>query len=194
MVDVDTTFWETLFGGGHGFVGLGNAGGGDIELKAAPPPKANSEEPCKGDRFELLKLPGPGGVKERRLCAYLPESYFRTRKRYPVVFMFGGFMSNEMARLRGRRNATHIADEIFRETGQEAILIGVDASTKTGSSYLEDSPINGPWDTWLSNRALSFIDLHLRPRWSRSGEKAPNAYEKRRTSRKKPPHGNARFR
>lgn len=169
VVDVDTTFWETLQGGGHGFVGLGNAGGGDLELKSAAPREPSSEDPCHGARFELLKVDAPvlagsaGNPTERRFCAYLPPSYASSpARRYPVVFLFGGFMSNEMARLRGRRNATQMADEIFRETGQEAILVGVDASTKTGSSYLEDSPVTGQWDTWLSGPALAAIDGHFR--------------------------------
>lgn len=168
VVDVDATFWETLFGGGHGFVGLGSAGGGDVELKAAPPPKPK-KEPCQGPRFELLEVSAPelaGSIHnstQRRFCAYLPASYASSPdRRYPVVLLFGGFMSNEMARFRGRRNAAEVADEIFRETGQEALLVGVDASTTLGSSYLDDSPVTGRWDTWLSGPALAAIDGHFR--------------------------------
>lgn len=178
VLDVDHTFWPTVFGRGRGLQGSSKAGakGGEIALSrpqsSAPRPDAGSE-PCSGPRMKLVVIEesslsrvteSPG----RRFCAWLPKSWATApeTRRYPLIFMLPGFMSGEMAYLSGKNHAGDRLDAMLASVKgaklPEAILIGVDTSTKMGSTYLEDSPTNGPWDTFLASRALPELEKTLR--------------------------------
>lgn len=168
VLDVDHTFWETLFGGGRGFVGLSEGAGGAIVARG-PKPVVKRAEPCSGERMVLFQVEAPtlagtiGNPTSRRFCAYVPRSYAaEPARRYPVVFLFGGFMSTEMARLGPKSRIKAAFDAIADQAGKEAILVGVDASTKLGSSYLEDSPITGQFASFVSGPMLREADAHLR--------------------------------
>jgi enterochelin esterase family protein len=71
-------------------------------------------------------------------------------------------MSGEMAYLRGRGTLAETADRIAHETGREAVLVGVSTRTRTGSTYLADSPVSGAFDTFLSRRGLDALEAELR--------------------------------
>jgi S-formylglutathione hydrolase FrmB len=166
LLDVDHTFWETLVGGGHGLVGSGKA---NTELRlvanpSRPPPNA---ERCKGERYRLLTLDAPElSPQPRRFCAWLPKSWEASpARRYPIVLMFPGLMSTDLAYLTGRDHLGVRLDRMDRE----AVLVGVDTSTAIGSTYLEDSPATGPWATFMTTRALPEIDRELHGLGRRSG-------------------------
>jgi enterochelin esterase-like enzyme len=168
VLDVERSFWATLFGGGHGLVGIGPRGGDEVALAGAKP-EPPAPEPCAGDRYQLVVAQAPeteGAVKNptaRRFCAYLPPSYREApSRRYPLVLMLPGLFSGEMSRLRGKNGAAEVADAIARETGREVIVVGVDTSTRSGSTYLEDSAVTGAFDTFLAGRGLEAIDAALR--------------------------------
>ena len=44
----------------------------------------------------------------------------------------------------------------------DVIVVGVDTSTKTGSTYLTDSPTSGQWDTFFTKDLIPFVDSHYR--------------------------------
>jgi pimeloyl-ACP methyl ester carboxylesterase len=75
-------------------------------------------------------------------------------------------MSTEMSYLNGQKHIGTRLDAISAETHHEAILVGVDTSTPTGSTYLEDSQANGPFATFLAGPALAELErtLHAIPR------------------------------
>jgi S-formylglutathione hydrolase FrmB len=168
VVDVDHAFWSTMFGGGPGLMGMGEASGGDLALSPHRP-HPRSGEPCSGPRYKLITVRDPrlagtvGNSIDRRFCAYLPRSYGdHPGRRYPMVLMFPGLFSGEMSRMRGRHSAAAAADEIARATSREAILVGVDTSTRTASTYLEDSPVTGAFDSFLAGVALDALQRELR--------------------------------
>lgn len=170
VLDVERTFWDTMFGGGKGWMGMGSPGNPDVELR--PPPSSRprgSDEPCSGERMRLLVVHAPevagtlGNGVDRRLCAWLPPSYASLpQRRYPVVVMLPGMGGNEMTRLWGTRHTGHITDELAEKTGREVILVGVDSRTTFGSSYFEDSPITGKWETFITQTVLTTVDGELR--------------------------------
>lgn len=168
VLDVDHSFWATIFGFGPGYVGVGAPAGGAVSLTPNPT-RAASGEPCSGPRYKLVVVREPraeGAVKnpiDRRFCAYLPRSYEdRPTRRYPMVLFLPGLMSNEMARMRGRESVPEAIDKIARETSLEAIVVGVDTTTKVGSTYLEDSPVTGAFDTFLAGPAIAALERELR--------------------------------
>lgn len=185
VLDVAHDFWPTTFGGGHGKMGASKPGGGEIALAANPSRDEgkdgkDSKEPCAGARYKLIEVqipplpastkavmnvtPSRPGGSTRRFCAYLPESYdAKPERRYPVIYLLPGLLSNEMAYLRGDGSAAKRADKISAELGgREVILVGVDTATPLGSTYLEDSPVTGPWDTFLTTRAIPEIEKTVR--------------------------------
>lgn len=168
VVDVDHAFWSTMFGVGPGLTGVGNPDGGDLSLVPNRPHRA-SGEPCSGPRYKLITVRDPrvagsvGNSIVRRFCAYLPRSYHdKPSRRYPMVLLFPGLFSGEMSRLRGKHSAAAAADAIALETSREAILVGVDTGSKTGSTYLEDSPVTGAFDTFLAGPGLDALERELR--------------------------------
>lgn len=162
IFDVDHTFWETFQGGGKGFVATGAAGGGPMTLAPNPAPAGPARERCEGDRYKLVVI-DDAQLGKRRFCAYLPASWAtEPRRRYPVVLLLPGFGSNEMSYLAGSKHAGERLDAISKETSREAVLVGVDTSVPLGSTYLEDSPVMGPWDTFLAQRALPVLEKELR--------------------------------
>lgn len=167
VVDKTKQFWPTMFGGGSGnFLGVSDVatnGYASVKLDLIPdfgPPK----EGCVGNRLELVRLTDPdlagtiGNATERRLCVLLPPSYATdATRRYPVVFLFPGFSSTDTAYLRGNQDLKPKADG----SGVEAILVGVDTSTKHGSTYFTDSAAGGKWDAFVP-KMVAEIDKRYR--------------------------------
>ena len=170
IFDVGHTFWATFQGGGKGFTASGPSGGGPIRL--APNANANDatapRERCEGERYKLVVVED-AQLGKRRFCAWLPSSWkTEPRRLYPVILLLPGFGSTDMSYLAGNHHAGERFDAIAKELGREAVLVGVDTSVPLGSTYLEDSPPMGAWDTFLARKALPVLDreLHLRPRRS----------------------------
>lgn len=160
ILDVDHTFWMTVFGQGKGLRGTGPSGGGAVAI-APNPPRGPDVERCTGSRYKLIEVPSPGlPTPKRRFCAFLPASFQETdtAKRYPVVFMLPGFTSTEMAYLTGKRHMGERADALAKETKREVVLVGVDTSVPIGSTYLEDSKTNGPFATFFAGPALLAVE------------------------------------
>lgn len=159
VLDVDHTFWPTVFGQGKGLQGTGTSGGGAVVLRPNPP-RVETER-CAGPRYRLVEVPSPGlPTPKRRFCAWLPPSFQEndTTRRYPVVFMLPGFMSTDVAYLNGKRHMGDRADALAKETKREVVLVGVDTSVPIGSSYLEDSKANGPFATFFAGPALLAVE------------------------------------
>lgn len=165
VADTQGRFFDTLLGRGVAGNARGHAevrGGRatvQLEALAADPPRP---ERCAGERYELITLDAPevrGAVDNptrRRLCARLPASYAAApQRRYPVVFVLPGIAGTD-ATVTGDFPA--IADE----AGAEAIYVGVDTSTRTGSTYFVDSPVTGAWERFLFERAVPAVDARLR--------------------------------
>jgi pimeloyl-ACP methyl ester carboxylesterase len=161
IVDVEHTFWATFQGGGKGFMAHGNSGGGTLQLAQAPAQSGPPRERCQGERYKLV-IVEDAKLGNRRFCAYLPASWKpASKRRYPVVLMLPGFGSNEMSYLTGKRHAGERLDELSKETKREAVLVGVDTSVPLGSTYLEDSPVMGEWDTFMANKVLPALEREL---------------------------------
>ncbi len=161
IFDVGHTFWETFRGGGKGFVASGTPGGGPMRLAPNPVDPPPRPERCEGERYKLLVIED-AQLGKRRFCAYLPASWKTDPLRlYPIVLLLPGFGWSEMSYLAGRRHAGERLDVISKEMSREAVLVGVDTSVPLGSTYLEDSPVMGAWDTFLAKKALPVLDREL---------------------------------
>lgn len=122
------------------------------------------DEPCVGDGHELVVLDAPevaGAMHNdtsRRLCVVLPASYGTSpERRYPVVYEFPGWGGDDAHYITSFHH-----DRLFRAAAPDAILVLIDTSTKSGSSYIVDSPRTGAWDTYVSKRVIPEIDARFR--------------------------------
>ena len=162
VLDVDHGFWPTFAGDGHGLVGQAKPGGGTVTLAANPP---RTRTKCEGPRYRSIvveqEYDGPGSPARRLFCAWLPKT-FQDDRTYPVVFLLPGFMSNEMAYL----GPNGLGPKLDAMNG-DAVLVGVDTSSKSGSSYLPDDS-DEPYGTILSAKALEEIETAVHGRFRRS--------------------------
>lgn len=125
-------------------------------------------EPCRGERRLLKIVEDPrvagniGNATARRLCIHLPATYdTQPQKRYPVVYMLPG-LGGADASLFEAAGIHESADSLASQTGREAILVGIDTSTKLGGSYLVPSPLTGNFEQFVVQTVVGYIDTHFR--------------------------------
>jgi pimeloyl-ACP methyl ester carboxylesterase len=170
IVDVDHVGIEALLGGGDDtLTGLSDAF--DAAAGAAPAipvsgqPRQNRRELCQGDRLILEQIEAPevagtvGNPTSRRVCVRLPKRYAeRASARFPVIYALPGLGSTDAAVIA----AYHLDPD-------DIIVVAVDTSSKTGSSYLVDGPTTGNWDRFFANQLIPRIDAHYRTIARREG-------------------------
>jgi enterochelin esterase-like enzyme len=180
ILDVRQAFWSALMGGD----GAGNLGGlsapalpingqarrVNLELEALPTAGPRPER-CLGERFELLRVQAAelagelGNETARRLCVWLPASYRRSpQRRYPVVYLLPGLGGRDTSYLTGNQEVRALADALAKDGPGEVILVGVDTSTRHGSTYFTDSAAAGAWATFARQQLVPEIDRRYRTR------------------------------
>jgi pimeloyl-ACP methyl ester carboxylesterase len=89
----------------------------------------------------------------------LPPSYAKHRaRRYPVIYALPGLGGTDTS-FYGRPVDL---EALEKESGREAIIVSVDTSTRSGSTYLTDSPTEGDFDTFLAAEVPAAIDKAYR--------------------------------
>jgi enterochelin esterase-like enzyme len=151
-------------------MGDSKPGSYDIALDQVARHSKVESESCSGANHELVTLDAPevagamGNPTARRACVILPASYATGTRRYPVVYEFPGWGGDIAHYIKGYKH-----DALFAAAAPEAILVLVDTSTRSGSSYLVDSPRTGQWDTFLAKRLIPAIDQRYRTIATREG-------------------------
>lgn len=164
-VDVNETGIEALLGGGEGtMIGLSplfDVGDSAVEAPAIVVGGRASRAPrelCQGERLTIERLEAPevagtvGNPTSRRVCVQVPVGYAdHPEKRYPVIYALPGLHSTD-----GAVVASYKLDP------PGAIVVAVDTSTPSGSTYLVDSATAGHWDTFFARRLIPHIDANYR--------------------------------
>lgn len=121
-------------------------------------PRPERPETCQGDRLTLEHIEAPevvgtvGNPTSRRACVRVPPGYAEHPERhYPVIYGLPGLLSTDAAVVPG-----------YHLDLDDTIVVGVDTSTRTGSTYLVDSPVTGRWDTFFTRDLIPYIDAHYR--------------------------------
>ncbi|HEV7557967.1 MAG TPA: alpha/beta hydrolase [Kofleriaceae bacterium] len=163
VVDLSHRGIVGLFGAGDSLQG-GSAPFAVTDTTTTAPPitltpssRGRGAESCVGPALALERIDDPavagtvGNNTSRRACVLVPKSYASHPERhYPVIYVFPGLAGDDQETL----------DDLDR--GLEAIVIAVDTSTKTGSTYLVDSPTSGAWDSFFTTKLVPYIDAHYR--------------------------------
>jgi S-formylglutathione hydrolase FrmB len=115
-------------------------------------------ERCQGPQLTLERIDAPevagtvGNPTSRRACVRVPPGYAdHPDRHYPVIYVVPGLGSNDESVIAG-----------YKVEPADAIVVAVDTSTRTGSTYLVDSPTSGHWDTFFTRDLVPFIDAHYR--------------------------------
>ena len=169
VVDVDHAGIEALLGGGDGtLTGLSDtfdAAGAAPAIAVSPSPPDRRPERCQGDRLVLEQIDAPevagtvGNPTSRRACVHLPASYAeRPTAHFPVIYALPGLGSTDAAVI----SSYHLDPD-------DIIVVAVDTSSKTGSTYFVDNPTTGNWDSFFAKKLIPQIDAHYRTIARREG-------------------------
>jgi S-formylglutathione hydrolase FrmB len=136
----------------------GPAGAAAPVIALASHPSPERPEACQGGGLTLERIEAPevagtvGNPTSRRACVRVPHGYAEHPERhYPVIYGLPGLLSTDSAVVPG-----------YHLDLDDTIVVGVDTSTRTGSTYLVDSPTSGQWDTFLTKDLIPYIDAHYR--------------------------------
>jgi S-formylglutathione hydrolase FrmB len=103
-----------------------------------------------------------GDPHVRRIPVYLPPSYGRVNKRYPVIYLLAGFTgSGEMMQNRSPWTETFAerCDRLIaRKKMGEAIVVMPDCFTRYGGSQYVNSSATGRYEDHVAKELVSYID------------------------------------
>ena len=108
---------------------------------------------------QALKANKVGEKTEKEVCIYLPPSYFKSDKSYPVVYYLHGYMEHASTFVSGSKKQL---DEAFKNGGKEFILVGVNGLNQLGGSFYTNSPVSGNWEDYVVDEVVSLVDENFR--------------------------------
>ena len=96
----------------------------------------------------------------KELLIYLPPNYYKSEKRYPVVYFFHGFSESPSF----VRTAEKSFNQYMLEAGgKEFIVVGIDGRIKgSDGSFYSNSPVTGPWEDYVIDEIIPYIDENYR--------------------------------
>ncbi len=132
-------------------------------------------------RIELPLLPSRllrgnllGDPDEREVLVYLPPSYdAQTTRRYPVVVVLPPYGAGHRSLVNYKLWEPDLFERyealLDRDEATEAILVAPDCMTRWGGSQFIDSPALGPYQSYLVDEVLPFVDGRYRTIPTRDG-------------------------
>ncbi|HZJ62959.1 MAG TPA: alpha/beta hydrolase-fold protein [Kofleriaceae bacterium] len=171
-LDVSHAGLPSLLGGGDGTLTGASAvfevAGETVvapPIALAPAPHRALPERCTGAGLTLERVDAPdvagtvGNPTSRRACVRVPAGYAEHPERhYPVLYALPGLFSTDAAVIAS-----------YHLEPADMIVVAVDTSTRTGSTYLVDSATSGRWDTFFTRGLIPHIDAHYRTLARRDG-------------------------
>lgn len=118
-------------------------------------------------RFESKLLRGNvlGDPVEREVLVYLPPSYDGTR-RFPLVVILPPYAAGHRSLINYKLWEPDLFERyealVARGECGEAILVAPDCMTRWGGSQFLDSPATGPYQSYLIEEVLPFVDARYR--------------------------------
>jgi enterochelin esterase family protein len=114
----------------------------------------------------LLRGNPLGDPHERELFVYTPPGYDSSQQRYPLLLALAGYGSTNRSLLNYdffQPNAVERFDRLIREGKMKPALLALpDAIDRWGGSQFIDSAATGPYQSYLCDEIVPFIDSHYR--------------------------------
>lgn len=115
---------------------------------------------------KVLKNNPLGDPYQRDVVVYLPPSYVKSNKRYPVVYLIAGFTGYGILNLNlspFSENIQQRLDRLIRTKKiKEMIVVMPDCFTKYGGSQYVNSSATGRYEDYMTKEIVPFIDSHFR--------------------------------
>jgi len=126
-------------------------------------------------RFESGLLSGNllGDPTEREVLVYLPPSYDEGTRRYPLLMVLPPYAAGHRSLLNYKVWEPDLFERYERllaaKEADEAILVSPDCMTRWGGSQFVDSTTLGPYQRYLVEEVLPFVDGRYRTIAAREG-------------------------
>ena len=127
--------------------------------------KAQSELHWKFDTIKAPSLEGNilGDDPNRLIEVYLPPSYYKTDKRYPVVYYLSGYNSRgRKPDYKVKKHKQLIDEKIENNLLNEIIFVMVSGSNRLRGSFYVNSLVTGNWADFVTKDLVSYIDKSYR--------------------------------
>jgi S-formylglutathione hydrolase FrmB len=102
----------------------------------------------------------------RDVVVYLPPSYMKSNKKYPVVYLIAGFTGFGLMNLNLSAYSENIQQRLDRLIStkkiKEMIFVMPDCITKYGGSQYVNSTATGRYEDYIINEIVPFVDSHFR--------------------------------
>ncbi|MBN1404534.1 MAG: hypothetical protein JW942_08730 [Opitutales bacterium] len=96
-----------------------------------------------------------GEADEQMLRIFLPPSYAEGQRRYPVMYFFTGYYSDEEI---GYLDS--VLPQVMRES--EYIIVSVKVINSLHGTFGMNSPVTGNWEDFILQDVVSYMDAHYR--------------------------------
>lgn len=119
----------------------------------------------KKSSYSLIEIPAPSlknnliGTKEiQKIGVYLPPSYSKSSKKYPVVYFLNGYTVKP-----GQYPKTEPYDNFMKKHAEgEFILIELNGYNLFEGSMYVNSPVTGNWEDYVVKDVIAYVDSHFR--------------------------------
>lgn len=103
-----------------------------------------------------------GDSANRSVIIYLPPSYTRTEKRYPVLYLLHGFTQRNTAWVDGTFQGLNIGTAmdslISAGAVREMIIVMPDAYNRYRGAHYVNSPVIGNWSDFVTRDLITYTD------------------------------------
>lgn len=133
-----------------------------------PPPPSRLRGRIEIHAIESRALRGNplGDPDVREVVVYLPPSYDRGARRYPLVMLLAPYAATNRSMVNWRLwepSTFELYEQLLaRGEAEEAILVSPDACNRWGGSQFLDSVATGRYQTHVAEEVLPWLDAHLR--------------------------------
>jgi enterochelin esterase family protein len=121
---------------------------------------------CLQHTSTLLRGNPLGDPHERELYVYTPPGYAEGTRRYPTVMLLAGYASTHRSLLGFDPFEPNIVERfdrlVQRGLSEPAILVLPDAINRWAGSQFLDSSATGPYQSYLVDEIVPFVDAHFR--------------------------------
>jgi S-formylglutathione hydrolase len=137
------------------------------------PAPTNTVEPETTERELWVDVPAPSlqrsllphsGQQSAIVC--LPQSYYESDTRYPVVYFLPGYGTAPSAYTAGSCQVSASLDSTDESVGAgtigEMIVVIPSGNHRLGGSFYVNSPVTGAWEDFIATDLVSYMDSNYR--------------------------------
>jgi enterochelin esterase-like enzyme len=134
---------------------------------------AGQNQPAAKGTVERVKVHGKslegnleGDSPDRDVAVYLPPSYNKGTKRYPVLYLLHGFTDSATKWFGFEKHWISfpaVMDEALAQGAtKEMIVVMPDAYTRFKGSMYSNSVTTGDWEDYVARELVAYVDAHYR--------------------------------